>query len=177
MATCHGYYSQRRAASPTPRSVPTWEQRFCWEVGRVPWKRVLNSKKYIRHSHKVMCWNDSAGEEAFNAAKRRYWAKIKGLPCKIRLPSPDKYIDQVKWSVPNSSSSSSSSSNVIDDAEVLDGLDEAARVEREQEEENHVLQKSSFEVSFHQIKPTGWDDDYVGHDRRYHSLTGMMVGE
>ncbi|KAK9194628.1 hypothetical protein WN944_005335 [Citrus x changshan-huyou] len=56
-------------------------------------------------------------------------------------------------------------------------LDEAARVEREQEEDNHVLQKSSFEVSFHQIKPTGWDDDYVGHDRRYHSLTGMMVGE
>ena len=144
----------------------------------MPWKRVLNSKKYIRHSHKVMCWNDSAGEEAFNAAKRRYWAKIKGLPCKIPLPSPDEYIDQVKWSVPNcSSSSSSSSSNVIDDAEVLDGLDEAARVEREQEEENHVLQKSSFEVSFHQIKPTGWDDDYVGHDRRYHSLTGMMVGE
>lgn len=46
----------------------------------------------------VVQWNDSAGEEAFNNAKNRYWAEINGLPCNISLPDPDTYIDEIDWS-------------------------------------------------------------------------------
>lgn len=42
-------------------------------------------------------WNDSAAEEAFQNAKKRYWAKINSLPCDISLPDPDTYTDQIDW--------------------------------------------------------------------------------
>lgn len=45
----------------------------------------------------VVNWNDSAGEEAFNNAKSRFWAKINGLPCELSLPDPDIYIDNIDW--------------------------------------------------------------------------------
>ncbi|MBA0670630.1 hypothetical protein Goklo_029320 [Gossypium klotzschianum] len=45
----------------------------------------------------IVQWNDSAGEEAFHNAKNRFWAEINGLPCDIRLPDPDSYIDKIDW--------------------------------------------------------------------------------
>ncbi|KAF8395767.1 hypothetical protein HHK36_019718 [Tetracentron sinense] len=33
--------------------------------------------------------NVSLGEEAFNNAKRRFWAEINGLPYDVSLPDPD----------------------------------------------------------------------------------------
>lgn len=61
--------------------------------------------------------------------------------CQVHLPSLDKYIDEVEWNVP-SCNSNNNNDDVIDDAEVLDGLDEASREEGEQEE-NNVLKSSS----------------------------------
>lgn len=48
------------------------------------------------HSN-VLNWNDSAAEEAFQNAKRRYWANINSLPCDISLPDSDTYVDQIDW--------------------------------------------------------------------------------
>lgn len=45
----------------------------------------------------VVKWDDSAGQEAFNVAKRRYWAKISGFPPQNPPPNPDLYIDKVDW--------------------------------------------------------------------------------
>lgn len=45
----------------------------------------------------VVDWDDSAGQEAFHDAKKRYWAEINGLPCDISLPKPDIYIDDIDW--------------------------------------------------------------------------------
>ncbi|GMY19076.1 hypothetical protein FCV25MIE_14315 [Fagus crenata] len=78
-------------------SVPSWEKEFCALIGSVPWRKVLETKKCMYLYDNVLQWNDSAGEEAFHNAKKRYWAEINGLPCNISLPSPDIYIDKVDW--------------------------------------------------------------------------------
>ncbi|KAG2668807.1 hypothetical protein I3760_14G007100 [Carya illinoinensis] len=45
----------------------------------------------------VVSWDDSAGEEAFQNAKKRFWSKINCLRCDISLPDPDIYIDEIDW--------------------------------------------------------------------------------
>lgn len=47
--------------------------------------------------HKIVQeWDDSAGLEAFQNAKFRYWAKINNHQCDIPLPDPDMYIEEVE---------------------------------------------------------------------------------
>ncbi|KAL2478358.1 uncharacterized protein Fot_47372 [Forsythia ovata] len=77
-------------------SVPSWEIDYCDSV-RVPWYKILASKKYIYSYPSVADWDASAGEEALNDAKERYWANIKGLPCDKPLPNPDLYTDEIDW--------------------------------------------------------------------------------
>ncbi|XP_021891057.1 uncharacterized protein LOC110809505 [Carica papaya] len=78
-------------------TVPAWEKKFCSSVGLVPWKKILETKRFMHLYDNVVQWNDSAVEEAFNNAKSRYWAAINGLPCNISLPDPDTYIDEIDW--------------------------------------------------------------------------------
>ncbi|XP_002530101.2 uncharacterized protein LOC8268022 [Ricinus communis] len=79
-------------------TVPSWEKRFCYAVGLVPWRKLLETKKSMYLYENVVQWNDSAGEEAFHNAKNRFWAEINGLHCDISLPDPDIYIDEIDWS-------------------------------------------------------------------------------
>ncbi|KAK4411107.1 hypothetical protein Sango_0183700 [Sesamum angolense] len=76
--------------------VPSWEIDYCHSV-RVPWRKVLASKKYIYCHPSVLNWDDSAGKEALQNAKERYWALINGLSCDNPLPDPDVYIDEIDW--------------------------------------------------------------------------------
>ncbi|KAL0379841.1 UNVERIFIED_CONTAM: hypothetical protein Sangu_0048400 [Sesamum angustifolium] len=76
--------------------VPSWEIDYCHSV-RVPWRKVLASKKYIYCHPSVLNWDDSAGKEALQNAKERYWALINGLSCGNPLPDPDVYIDEIDW--------------------------------------------------------------------------------
>ncbi|PIN16887.1 hypothetical protein CDL12_10462 [Handroanthus impetiginosus] len=76
--------------------VPSWEIEYCKSV-RVPWHKVLASKKYIYCHPRVQNWDDSAGKEAFQNAKQRYWAMINGLPSDNPLPDPDIYVDEIDW--------------------------------------------------------------------------------
>ncbi|KAF4373649.1 hypothetical protein F8388_025343 [Cannabis sativa] len=78
-------------------TVPKWEKDFCAKVGLVSWRKILETKKYIHLYDKVMEWNDSACEEAFKQAKKKFWAKINGFESEIVLPGPDIYIDEVDW--------------------------------------------------------------------------------
>ncbi|KAK7334744.1 hypothetical protein VNO80_26506 [Phaseolus coccineus] len=77
--------------------IPQWEKKYCTTVGWVPWQKIVDSKTLICCHSNVSDWNDSAAEEAFLNAKKRYWAKINSLPCDISLPDPDTYIDQIDW--------------------------------------------------------------------------------
>lgn len=78
-------------------AVPSWEKAFCKVVGSLDWEIIVNMKKFVHLYDNVVKWNDSAGEEAFHNAKKRFLAKMHGLPCDISLPNPDLYIDEVDW--------------------------------------------------------------------------------
>lgn len=54
-------------------------------------------KKFVHLYDNVVKWDDSAGEEAFHNAKKRFLAKMHGIPCDMSLPNPDLYIDEVDW--------------------------------------------------------------------------------
>ncbi|OVA12780.1 hypothetical protein BVC80_1375g8 [Macleaya cordata] len=80
-------------------TVPSWEKKFCSQVGSVPWKKLLETKKVMAYYYEnIVKWDDTAGEVAFNNAKARFWAEMNGLPCDdIPLPDPDMYIDEIDW--------------------------------------------------------------------------------
>lgn len=163
-AVSNGYNSWRRKSHRSSEnrapSVPNWEKKFCWEVGSVPWKKIVESKKHINIFDRVINWNDSACEDAFEKAKLRYWLKITGQPQTISLPNPDMFIDKnIDW-------------NAESDPEILRGLEEDDEEEEEKEKEN-VNVVNSFDVPLHLIKPTGWDL----YEPKCHFLTGMVVGE
>lgn len=94
------------------------------------------------HLHNnVVQWNDSAGEEAFSNAKKRFYAEINGLPCDISLPDPNKYIDQVDW-------------NSVIDPKLLSDLEHGRSVDVEEEGRvifGSMLLNQSFGC-------TGWGD-------------------
>lgn len=80
----------------TPAS---WEEEFCLEVGSFLWKYILEAKQRTKNDYKLVLWNDSAAEEAFHAAKNRYFSRINGLPYADSGPliDPDMFIGEVKW--------------------------------------------------------------------------------
>ncbi|XP_021295812.1 uncharacterized protein LOC110425270 isoform X1 [Herrania umbratica] len=77
--------------------VPLWEKKFCTLVGLVSWRKIVDAKKFMCYNDNVLNWDDSAGEEAFQNAKKRYWAEINGLSCDIPTPDPDAFIDRINW--------------------------------------------------------------------------------
>ncbi|KAL8172153.1 hypothetical protein V2J09_023957 [Rumex salicifolius] len=91
--------SNRRAPLAGQRrdSVPSWEKKFCESICLIPWHKLLEAKKFMHLYDNVIRWNDTAAEEAFKNAKSRYWAEMNGLPCNVKLPDPDTYIDKVDW--------------------------------------------------------------------------------
>lgn len=78
-------------------TVPSWEKKFCTLVGKVPWRKILDAKKFMHYHDNVVKWNDSAGEEAFNNAKSCFYARMHGLPCEVPVPDPNLYIDEIDW--------------------------------------------------------------------------------
>lgn len=73
-------------------SAPPWEIQFC---SQIPWTKFCEDKRLTFLFDNVLNWDDSAGKEAFDNAKTRYWAEINNLQCDISLPNPDMYIDIV----------------------------------------------------------------------------------
>ncbi|XP_006345375.1 protein RNA-directed DNA methylation 3 [Solanum tuberosum] len=90
------HYNQSPYHAIQQNSVPLWEIDFCRAAG-IPWHKVVSAKTYMYCYENVVKWDDSAGQEAFNDAKRRYWAEIRGLPPQNPPPNPDLYIDKVDW--------------------------------------------------------------------------------
>ena len=78
--------------------VPLWEKKFCSLVGPVPWGKIVDTKNIMFCHKNILSWDDSAGEEALQNAKKRFWVKVNNLPCEISLPDPDIYIDEIDWS-------------------------------------------------------------------------------
>lgn len=108
-------------------TVPSWEKKFCFSVGSVPWGKVIETKKVMYLYENIVQWNDSAGEEAFNNAKNKYWAEINGLPCDISLHNPDLYIDEIDWN------------STVDPELILDLEREPVVPEKSESDEQHVI--------------------------------------
>lgn len=49
------------------------------------------------YNDNVFRWDDTAGKEAFQNAKNRYWADINGFSCDISAPDPNSYIGEINW--------------------------------------------------------------------------------
>ncbi|KAF8395773.1 hypothetical protein HHK36_019724 [Tetracentron sinense] len=155
MSDCRSYQGDvprmsRRSQNRKPphgfrdSSVPSWEKQFCYLVGSIPWEKLLETKKAMSYHEKVVQWNDSASEEAFHNAKKRFWAAINGLPCGISLPDPDIYIDEIDWN-----------SNI--EPELLLDSDKKP-VALNEKEINGVVEFLVDPYSNQPVVPTGWDD-------------------
>ncbi|PON74361.1 hypothetical protein PanWU01x14_051930 [Parasponia andersonii] len=107
-------------SEPVPDNVPSWEKRFCYVIGRVPWRKVVDTKKFMCCHTSILEWDDSAVEEAFQNAKKRFWAEMKGIGCDISLPDPDVYIHEIDW-------------NPVVDPELMKELDQEYFVPDEEE--------------------------------------------
>ncbi|XP_047306455.1 uncharacterized protein LOC124909867 [Impatiens glandulifera] len=57
------------------------------------WPRFLEAERCINIFLNITNWKDSAVEETFHNAKKRFWANINGLDCDIPLPDPDIHND------------------------------------------------------------------------------------
>ncbi|KAF8395774.1 hypothetical protein HHK36_019725 [Tetracentron sinense] len=144
-------------------AVPSWEKQFCYSVGSIPWKKLLETKKAMSYHENVVQWNDSAGEEAFHNAKNRFWAAINGLPCGISLPDPDIYIDEIDWN-----------SNI--NPELLLDLDKKPVLLNE--ERNGEVEFLVDHYSNQPVVPTGWgdaDEDPIRKTNK--SLSGPNLGD
>ncbi|EPS66285.1 hypothetical protein M569_08492, partial [Genlisea aurea] len=77
--------------------VPSWELDYC-KSAKIPFGKILASKRYIYCYPSVLDWDASACEDALRNAKQRYLAAITGLPCDHHpLPDPNMYIDEIDW--------------------------------------------------------------------------------
>ena len=66
-------------------------------IGSVPWRKVVNTKNFMSCHTSVLNWDDSAVEETFQNAKKRFWSEINGFHCQAPTPDPDIYIDEIDW--------------------------------------------------------------------------------
>ncbi|KAK4281919.1 hypothetical protein QN277_013363 [Acacia crassicarpa] len=154
----NGSYSRKPPlADRWQARVPAWEKEFCAVIGSVPWPKVVETKKYIYLHDNVLKWDDSAGKEAFDNAKKKFWAEINGLPCDVSLPDPDLHIEHIDWNV------------AVDPELILDLEREPAPSEKASDEvvildSSHLLDQSFFCTGWGEaevIVPTGWEEDEI----------------
>ncbi|XP_073287458.1 uncharacterized protein [Primulina huaijiensis] len=127
-------------------TVPSWEKEFCKVVGSLDWETVLKMKKFTHLYDNVVKWNDSAGEEAFCNAKKRFWAQINGFPCDVEIPDPDLYIDDIKWDSET-------------DPELPLDLDTKPSIPCTEENIDTVVFFGDSLVSNQEFSPSGWGDE------------------
>ncbi|BAT85206.1 hypothetical protein LR48_Vigan484s001700 [Vigna angularis] len=131
-------------------NLPAWEKKFCSSIGSVPWRKIVETKQYMHLFDNVVNWDDSAGKEAFENAKRKYWADINGIPCTVSLPDPDIYIDNVDWNA------------IVDPELILDLEREALRVPCKgvvRNDQDVVIIGGALYLNDQKLPCTGWGDD------------------
>ena len=122
--------------------IPKWEREFCYKIGSFTWENFIEAKKQTRFFYKITDWNDSAVEEAFLRSKYRFFAMINGVVVNSDDLNPDLYIDEIHWDEPDGHD---------------DGFDRANISDTEDEEEDEEV--NAINVSYLDIKPTGWECD------------------
>lgn len=143
--------------------IPSWERQFTSKIGNVKWDEFVEAKRWIHLYQKILDWKDSAAEEAFIAAKRRFWDHYNGYESEIGLPDPDMYIDEIDWSSEPDENQEDEKMGSISEAETED----------QDFQNSGVVDAPS--VRYEDIKPTGWDvEDFPD---TADLLTGLIVGD
>lgn len=125
--------------------MPSWEKRFCASVG-ITWSNLLEKKKYSWLYDNVMNWDDSAGREAFDNAKKRFWASMNDLPCDVPLLDPNTYIDDIDW-------------NSTIDPELILNLEKDDIEPTKQGQGETVVILDSLILSNYSFSGPGWGDE------------------
>nr|XP_017250690.1 PREDICTED: uncharacterized protein LOC108221310 [Daucus carota subsp. sativus] len=143
--------------------VPSWEKEFTWKVGNFRWEDFVEARKMIFMNKKIMDWEDSACEEAFIAAKKRFWDHYNGYESEVLLPDPDMHIDK------NIDCNLEPRENKQDEDPMLsisDAEDDLSRLGK--------VKPIPPPIRFEDIVPTGWDVDVP---ETTDLLTGLVVGD
>ncbi|KAK1372852.1 hypothetical protein POM88_029045 [Heracleum sosnowskyi] len=144
--------------------IPSWEKEFTSKIGNIKWEDFVEARKQISTHKKIMDWKDSACEEAFTVAKKRFWDNYNGYESEVSLPDPDVHIDKdIDWnSEPPENGEDEDPMLSISDAE--DDVSVWNQMPR-------TLPPLGTEY----IDPTGWED--VVDPEITDLLTGLVVGD
>ncbi|XP_033509522.1 uncharacterized protein LOC142164115 [Nicotiana tabacum] len=160
------YYGRKTTRRIWVPAVPAWEKEFCLKNGEFTWENFLECKRYTYHFEKILEWNDSAAEEAFNYAKNRFNAEFHNLKFVDTNfePNPNLYIDEIDWN------------NSEIDPQLLLELELALKAADEEDDGINIPKhlRRTYEMPIEKIVPTGWDVvDFV----ECNILTGLIVGD
>lgn len=128
--------------------IPSWEKRFVSSVGSLSWKKFLEAKKFTYLYDNIIKWDDSAGQEAFQIAKDRFYAQFYGLPCEVDHHNPDLYIDKINWN------------DEIDQNLIQDLESEPVIPEVNSEHEPVVIFGDVLPDPYKDYSPYGWGDTW-----------------
>ncbi|CAI8596071.1 unnamed protein product [Vicia faba] len=149
--------------------IPLWEKKYCTLSGCVAWQKIVDSKKLIYCHQNVFDWMDSGAEEAFQNAKKQYWAKINNLPCDISLPDPDAYIEKVDW-------------NPCIDPELIKEIDNAHfsipdEEEQDEEEQENAIKNKRTKISVDGEDPWECAAKSLGRAVENNKVKGQNLGD
>ncbi|XP_017250519.2 uncharacterized protein LOC108221128 [Daucus carota subsp. sativus] len=155
----NGYNGRKTAPNYIWRPcIPSWEREFTRKVGNIKWDDFVEKKKAISIYSNILEWKDSACEEAFQAAKRRFQDEYNGYESEFLLPDQGIDLEENIDLKPHE--------NNVDEEPLL-SISQVA----DNDSENEVM--PSRPIALEEIIPTGWDVDVY---QTPTSLTGWIVG-
>ncbi|CAH9133293.1 unnamed protein product [Cuscuta epithymum] len=161
-----------------------WEREFCLQAtGGLyrSWNKFLEAKKYVHLDDKIMRWDDTAAEEAFNYYKAMFYAaKFKlsdgppttypGISHSFQPPVDDETIDGDEFD-------DKVKVNDFDDDGLFGSANDIAESDKEEEDGDYCCGMNNVQESMRieDIKPTGWDVEPYQYGAP-NNLTGLIVG-
>ena len=142
--------------------IPSWEREFTWKVGNIKWADFVEKKKAISIYINILHWKDSACEEAFQVAKRRFHDEYYGYESEVSLPDPgiDVADQNMDWNL-NTPANNEDEEPPLSISEVEDNTSEIG-----------VMPPQP--IMLQEIVPTGWYSDV---SETPISLTSWIVGD
>ncbi|RRT85808.1 hypothetical protein B296_00001101 [Ensete ventricosum] len=157
-----GRNSRRPPHPPGPGHilVPSWVKKFYNDACGIKLKTLCEHQRYASMYKNVLEWDDSAGLEAFQNAKARFFAQYHDRPCDIPLPDPDMYIDEVDHDAPV-------------DPELVADLEKQPSESTDVQSVAPGLSNYWDMCGVEAIQPTGWDDEVEPEPKRQDIKDGV----
>nr|XP_017250527.1 PREDICTED: uncharacterized protein LOC108221138 [Daucus carota subsp. sativus] len=143
----NGYNRRKTAPNYVWRPcIPSWEREFTLKLGNIKWADFVEKKKAISIYINIWHWKDSACQEAFQVAKRRFHDEYYGYESDISLPDPGIDVEENMDGNLNTHENNEDEEPLLSISEVEDNVSEIGVMPRQP-------------VMLQEIEPTGWDSD------------------